>query len=124
MSWAHWLLDSVLVILLLGLAIRLLTTRDLFEATVLFVAYGLTLALAWVRVGAPDLALAEAALGAGVTGALFLNAYKRLARRVGWGEGAPEAGAALGGDVPGRGDAPAGGDGPPEGPTLERGPSP
>jgi len=85
MSWAHWLLDAAVVVLLLGLAIRLLTTRDLFEATVLFVAYGLTLALAWVRVGAPDLALAEAALGAGVTGALFLNAYKRLARRVGWG---------------------------------------
>ncbi len=93
MSWTHWLLDSVLVLLLLGLAIRILTTRDLFEATVLFVAYGLTLALVWVRVGAPDLALAEAALGAGVTGALFLNAYKRLARRVGWeGQGSPSDG--------------------------------
>ncbi len=49
----------------------------------LFVAWGLTLSLVWVRVGAPDLALAEAALGAGVTGALFLNAYRRLAVRVG-----------------------------------------
>ncbi len=75
-------LDGVVVGLLLALALRLLVTRDLFEATVLFVAYGLTLALAWVRVGAPDLALAEAALGAGVTGALFLNAYKRLSREV------------------------------------------
>jgi energy-converting hydrogenase B subunit D len=81
-SWAHWLVDGAVVLLLVGLALRLVTTRDLFEAIVLFVAYGLTLALAWVRVGAPDLALAEAALGAGVTGALFLNAFKRLARRV------------------------------------------
>lgn len=72
-----------MVLLLLGLAIRLVTTRDFFEATVLYVAWGLTLALAWVRLGAADLALAEAALGAGVTGALFLNAWKRLARRVG-----------------------------------------
>jgi energy-converting hydrogenase B subunit D len=82
MTWAPWLLDGLVVVLLLGLAVRLLTTRELFEAVVLFVAYGLTLALAWVRVGAPDLALAEAALGAGVTGALFLNAYRRMRRRV------------------------------------------
>jgi energy-converting hydrogenase B subunit D len=53
---------------------------------VLFIAYGLIMALAWVRLGAPDLALAEAALGAGVTGALFLNAIRRLARRVEGGE--------------------------------------
>jgi len=82
-SWGDWALDGAIALLLTGLAIRLLTTREFFEATVLFVSLGLTLSLAWVRVGAPDLALAEAALGAGVTGALFLNAYRRLARRVG-----------------------------------------
>lgn len=73
-------LDGTLVLLLVALAARMLWTRDLFEAVVLFVAYGMTLALAWVRLGAADLALAEAALGAGVTGALFLNTYRRLAR--------------------------------------------
>jgi energy-converting hydrogenase B subunit D len=83
MSLVHWALDVAVVLLLLGLALRLITTRDLFEAIVLFVAYGLTLALAWIRLGAPDVALAEAALGAGVTGAIFLNAFKRLARRGG-----------------------------------------
>jgi len=83
LSWGDWALDGAIALLLVGLAIRLLATREFFEATVLFVSLGLTLALAWVRVGAPDLALAEAALGAGVTGALFLNAYRRLARRVG-----------------------------------------
>ncbi len=82
MAWAAWVLDGVVVVLLVGLALRLLHTRDLFEAIVLFVAYGLTLALGWVRVGAADLALAEAALGAGVTGALFLNAWRRLSDRV------------------------------------------
>jgi energy-converting hydrogenase B subunit D len=86
-SWPALLLDGLIVALLLGLAVRLLATRDLLEAVVLFVAYGLTLALAWVRVGATNLALAEAALGAGVTGALFLNAYKRLMRRTSTGEG-------------------------------------
>lgn len=83
MNVVHWVLDGAIVVLLVGLALRLITTRDLFEAIVLFVAYGLSLALAWIRVGAPDVALAEAALGAGVTGALFLNAFKRLADRTG-----------------------------------------
>lgn len=75
------LFDLVLVCVLVALAGRLLLTRDLFEAIVLFIAFGLSLSLAWVRLAAPDLALAEAALGAGVTGALFLNAYQRLAER-------------------------------------------
>jgi len=83
LSWGDWALDGAIALLLTGLAIRLLTTREVFEAIVLFVSLGLSLSLAWVRVGAPDLALAEAALGAGVTGALFLNAYGQLTRRVG-----------------------------------------
>lgn len=86
MTALAWIVDGAVATLLVGLALRLLLTREFFEATVLFVAYGLTLALAWVRLGAADLALAEAALGAGVTGALFLNAYRRLAGRTEDGE--------------------------------------
>lgn len=78
MTGADWALDMVLLTLLLGVAARLMTTRELLEAAVLFAAYGLILALVWVRLGAPDLALAEAALGGGVAGALFLNACRRL----------------------------------------------
>jgi len=57
-----WALDGALVLLLLGLAARVVLTRDLFEATVLFIGFGLTLSLVWVRLGAPDLALAEATI--------------------------------------------------------------
>jgi multisubunit Na+/H+ antiporter MnhB subunit len=45
---------------------------------VLFIAFGLLLALAWVRLGAPDVALAEAAIGAGITGTLLLVGLGRL----------------------------------------------
>jgi energy-converting hydrogenase B subunit D len=75
--------DVVIVLLALGLALRLLATPRLGEAVVLFIAFGLVLALAWVRMNAPDLALAEAALGAGVTGALFVNALRRLTHKLG-----------------------------------------
>jgi multisubunit Na+/H+ antiporter MnhB subunit len=45
-----------------------------------FVAYGLLLAVVWVRLAAPDVALTEAAIGSGVTGGLMLGASTRLRR--------------------------------------------
>src|SRR5690606_22453 len=62
-----------------------LLSRDLFRAVVMFIAFGLVMSLAWVRLRAPDLALAEAAIGAGLTGALLLDAVGQLRR--GGGEG-------------------------------------
>ena len=73
-------LDAILVLMLLWLAGRALAAPDLFKAVVLFIAFGLVLALAWVRLEAPDVALAEAAIGAGLTGALLLSAVARLER--------------------------------------------
>jgi len=70
--------DGVLALTLLWLAWRALRSPDLFTAIVLFIAFGLVMALAWVRLQAPDIALAEAAIGAGLTGALLLAALARL----------------------------------------------
>lgn len=56
------------------------TTRDTFAAVVGFVVYGLLLALVWVQLGGIDVALTEAALGSGLTGALLLAAATRLRR--------------------------------------------
>jgi multisubunit Na+/H+ antiporter MnhB subunit len=66
-------LNTLLAALMVVLAWRLLRVPDLFRAGVLFIVFGLLAAVAWLRLQAPDVALAEAALGAGVTGALFLN---------------------------------------------------
>ena len=74
------LFDVLLVLTLLWLAWRLLSTEDIFKAVVLFISFGLLMALAWVRMRAPDVALAEAALGAGLTGPLFLSALRRMER--------------------------------------------
>ncbi len=63
---------------LLGLALQVVASRGLFRSVVLFIALGLLMALAWARLAAPDLALAEAAIGAGLTGALLLSAYRAL----------------------------------------------
>ena len=78
MICSKWLFDLPLALLLLWLAWRLLSSPDLFKAVVLFIAFGLLMAVAWVRLHAIDVALAEAAIGAGVTGALFLSAINRM----------------------------------------------
>jgi uncharacterized MnhB-related membrane protein len=72
--------DGVLALVLLVLAWQLLRSPNLFKAIVLFISFGLMLSLAWVRLKAVDIALAEAAIGAGLTGALFLTALDRLQR--------------------------------------------
>lgn len=73
--------DSLLALALLWSAWRTLAAPGLGLAIVMFIAFGLLLALAWARLGAPDIGLAEAAIGAGLTGALLLDAYGVLRRR-------------------------------------------
>ncbi|MFZ3236022.1 MAG: hydrogenase subunit MbhD domain-containing protein [Stellaceae bacterium] len=70
--------DAGLILLVLGVAAWVVAARDTFAAVVGFVAYGLLLAVAWVRLAAPDVALTEAAIGSGVTGGLLVGASARL----------------------------------------------
>lgn len=71
-------MDIGLAALALILALWTVVARQTFSAVVGFVAYGLVLALVWVRLQAVDVALTEAALGSGLTGALLLGAASRL----------------------------------------------
>ena len=77
--------DIVLAVTLIAVAYLALSGRDLFRSVVLFVTFGVMISLVWVRLQAFDLALVEVAIGAGITGALFLNALGRMD------EGAPSA---------------------------------
>jgi multisubunit Na+/H+ antiporter MnhB subunit len=70
--------DLVIAVLLLATGIWIVSARASFTAVVVFVVYGLLLALAWVRLSAIDVALTEAAIGSGVTGMLLLDAARRL----------------------------------------------
>ncbi len=72
------ILDVGLAFLVVGLAAWTVAARNLFASVVGYVAYGLLLALVWIRLYAPDVALTEAAVGGGVTGVLLITAGKRL----------------------------------------------
>lgn len=74
--------DFVLVSSLLVLAWLALRADDLFRGCVLFITFGMVMALVWARLRAPDVALAEAAIGSGITGALLLGALRGLESHV------------------------------------------
>jgi multisubunit Na+/H+ antiporter MnhB subunit len=72
------LLNAGLAVLLLGLAVWTTVARDTFAAVVGFIAYGLLLTLAWTQLHGVDVALTEAAIGGGLTGALLIGAAAKL----------------------------------------------
>ncbi len=71
-------IDIALAVGVVALAWLCLATSNLFKAIVLYVSLGLFVTLAWARLGALDVAIAEAAIGAGLTGALLLATWRRL----------------------------------------------
>jgi multisubunit Na+/H+ antiporter MnhB subunit len=73
-----WALDIGLALLALAVAGWAVFAREIFAAAVGFVAYGLLLALVWVRLDSIDVALTEAAIGGGLSGVLLLGAAARL----------------------------------------------
>lgn len=77
MPWLDLMLGASLVVT----AAMALISGSLFRAVVMFIVFGLLMALAWVRLEAPDIALAEAAIGAGLTGVLLLDTLGYLRRR-------------------------------------------
>jgi uncharacterized MnhB-related membrane protein len=79
-NFIYGFFDILLSATLLWLAWQLLHSADIFKAIIFFICFGLLMSLAWVRMHAPDVALAEAAIGAGLTGPLFLAALRKIER--------------------------------------------
>lgn len=76
-------IDLLIGALLLTCAAAALGSTDLFRGIVFLIVFGLLVALAWLRLRAPDLAMAEAAVGAGLVGVLLVGALQRIRRRLG-----------------------------------------
>jgi multisubunit Na+/H+ antiporter MnhB subunit len=71
-------LNILLSVLIPGLAVWTIVARGAYAAVVGFIAYGLLLTLVWVQLQGIDVALTEAAIGGGLTGALLIGAAARL----------------------------------------------
>lgn len=67
----------VLVIMILG-SIAAATTKDLVGSVIIFMMYSLMMAILWQQMNAPDLAITEAAVGAGITSILFIITLRKI----------------------------------------------
>jgi multisubunit Na+/H+ antiporter MnhB subunit len=72
------MLNIGLVMLMLGLSAWIISARETFSAVLAFIMYGLLLTLVWLQLSGIDVALTEAAIGGGLTGALLIGAATRL----------------------------------------------
>lgn len=70
--------ELILIGALIVCAISALHAKHLLSAVVIFMAYGLVMAVIWALLQSPDLAFTEAAVGAGVTGILLLITLKKI----------------------------------------------
>lgn len=68
------LFDVLLAIALVAVATVAVLVPRRQAAVAVFLVFGVLLALLWARLDAPDIALAEAALGGGIAGALLVDA--------------------------------------------------
>jgi multicomponent Na+:H+ antiporter subunit B len=73
-------LDVILLLVLIATAVLSLVVRDLLAAVALLAVYSLFAALLFAGLQALDVALVEAALGAGLTGVLLIAAILRTER--------------------------------------------
>nr|WP_246543115.1 hydrogenase subunit MbhD domain-containing protein [Fusibacter paucivorans] len=59
-------------------AVAAARTKNLLGAVIIFMVYSLMMAILWQRMNAPDLAITEAAVGAGITSILFIVTLRKI----------------------------------------------
>ena len=64
-------IQYILVAFLVICAIAVCVTNNLLVSLIIFTAYSLVMSVVWLFIESPDLAITEAAVGAGVTSILF-----------------------------------------------------
>jgi uncharacterized MnhB-related membrane protein len=73
-------LNVIIVIFLVICAFAIGKIKDLIGAVILFSAYSLMMSVLWLILKTPDVAITEAAIGAGVTSILFFAVISKTKR--------------------------------------------
>lgn len=72
------ILKIILLLLLVICAIATAFSKKLLTSVVIFMSYSLFMSVVWLLLESPDLAITEAAVGAGITSILFFVTLKRI----------------------------------------------
>ena len=68
----------ILLLFLIVCAIAASLSKNLLNTILIFLSYSLVISVIWILLESPDLAITEAAVGAGVTTVLFLVTLKKI----------------------------------------------
>ena len=71
-------LNVILLLFVLLCAVAVSLTKNLLSSVIIFMAQGLGLSVIWILLYSPDLAITEAAVGAGVSSILLFAALKKI----------------------------------------------
>lgn len=72
------ILEILLLTFLVVCAISVALSKNLLTSIVIFMAYSVIMSIIWMVLESPDLAITEAAVGAGVTSVLFYITLKKI----------------------------------------------
>ena len=72
------LLGILLLIFIISCALAVSLTKNLLTALVIFMGQSLAMCIIWVLLESPDLAITEAAVGAGITSLLLFVTLKKI----------------------------------------------
>jgi len=70
--------EIILLCFLICCAIAVSFSKNLLNSILIFMSYSLVMAIIWILLESPDLAITEAAVGAGVTSLLFFVTLKKI----------------------------------------------
>ena len=70
--------ETVLLIFLILCALGVTVSKRLLVTVIIYMAYSTVMAVIWLLLKSPDLAITEAAVGAGVTTILFFLTLKKV----------------------------------------------
>lgn len=70
--------QGILFIFLIVCAVSVTFSRNLLNSIIIFMSYSLIMSIIWILLESPDLAITEAAVGAGITSILFFVTLKKI----------------------------------------------
>lgn len=70
--------ETILLFGLVACAIAVSFSKKLMNSILIFMSYSLMMSIIWILLESPDLAITEAAVGAGVTSLLFFVTLKKI----------------------------------------------
>lgn len=71
-------LNILLLIFILVCAVAVSMTKNLLTSLVIFMSQSLAISVIWIMLESPDLAITEAAVGAGITSLLLFVTLKKI----------------------------------------------